>query len=68
MFYFNVKGQHIYGNSPKMMVDDLMKYLARMVKDGDRFHGNQQICIMTPSGNYSYPKIEIEKTVNVTLN
>jgi len=51
-----------------MMVDDLMKYLARMVKDGDRFHGNQQICIMMPSGNYSYPKIEIKKTVNVTLN
>jgi hypothetical protein len=40
-----------------------MKYLARMVKDGDRFHGNQQICIMMPSDNYSYPKIEIKKTV-----
>ena len=48
----------IHGNLLMMMVDDLMKCLARMVTGGDHYHGNQQIYIMMPSGNYESPETE----------
>lgn len=51
----------IRGNLLMMMVDDLMKCLARMVTGGDHYHGNQQIYIMMPSGNYESPETEKNK-------